>query len=438
MPDFDLKSLSDVADVRMGQSPPSSSCSEEPCGLPFLQGCAEFGPRHPTPQFYCNPPLRTARSKSILISVRAPVGDMNIADQDYCIGRGLGAVAGTQADTAFLFYSMEHHRRQLQRVAQGSTFEAIGSRELRGMRLPIPSRPVQERIATILTTVDNQIEKTEALIAKYQSIKQGLMHDLFTRGVDEHGRLRPSRDEAPQLYKESELGWIPKDWIVTKIRDQIKMLTSGSRGWATYYSETGPLFLRIGNLTREHINFRWDDVQRVQPPTSSEGQRTVVQEGDVLISVTADLGIIAVVPPRFEEGYVNQHIALVRFDQEKANPRFVGHFLQTVGGFEQFQRLNDSGAKAGLNLPAVASIRFPQVDPSEASHIAKKLDAIDARIRGERIRLTKAKSLKFGLMQDLLTGKVPVKPEPDDQDNGITPNGAAKAGVKSRGEGIHA
>ena len=65
--------------------------------------------------------------------------------------------------------------------------------------------------------MDNLIEKTEALIAKYQAIKQGMMHDLFTRGVDEHGHLRPTHDEAPELYKQSELGWIPKEWEVSPL-----------------------------------------------------------------------------------------------------------------------------------------------------------------------------------------------------------------------------
>ena len=85
--------------------------------------------------------------------------------------------------------------------------------------LPItcPPLPEQRKIAKILTTVDNLIEKTEALIAKYQSVKQGLMQDLFTRGLDQHGHLRPPYAEAPELYNKSELGWIPREWEVEQM-----------------------------------------------------------------------------------------------------------------------------------------------------------------------------------------------------------------------------
>lgn len=86
-----------------------------------------------------------------------------------------------------------------------------------------------------------------------------------------------------------------------------ELVTSGSRGWARYYSDEGALFLRIGNLTRDHINMRFDDIVLVNPPKSSEGKRTSVKTGDLLISITADLGIIAVIPTGFGEAYVNQH-----------------------------------------------------------------------------------------------------------------------------------
>lgn len=102
------------------------------------------------------------------------------------------------------------------------------------------------------------------------------------------------------------------DWDVQTLETVAEFVTKGLRGWAQYYSTEGALFLRIGNLTRQHINMRFDDVIRVTPPESAEGERTYVEAGDLLISITADLGIVAVIPAGFETAYVNQHIALTR------------------------------------------------------------------------------------------------------------------------------
>ena len=113
---------------------------------------------------------------------------------------------------AFLFYCLEH--KDVTPFIKGGTRAKLNQWELRQVLIPAPPLPQQRKIAAILTTVDRLIEKTEALIAKYQAVKQGMMHDLFTRGVDPHGHLRPPQTEAPNLYKQSELGWVPKEWEV--------------------------------------------------------------------------------------------------------------------------------------------------------------------------------------------------------------------------------
>jgi type I restriction enzyme S subunit len=138
---------------------------------------------------------------------------------DYCIGRGLGAVLAKPgvADDVFLAHAIEQNLGYLHRRSQGSTFLAIGSGDLAS--LPVPALPMgqQRRIAEILSTVDEAIEQTEAMIEKTKTIKAGLMHDLFTRGVTKDGQLRPPREEAPQLYKESLLGWIPNEWTCDRL-----------------------------------------------------------------------------------------------------------------------------------------------------------------------------------------------------------------------------
>lgn len=268
----------------------------------------------------------------------------------------------------------------------------------------------QARIAQILDTLDTAIHETEVIIAKLKAVKQGLLHDLLTRGIDANGELRPPQAEAPHLYKQSPLGWIPKEWDVATLEAVSATVTSGSRDWARFYADSGALFVRIGNLTREHINLRFDSTIYVRPPRNADGQRTRLEPGDILISITADLGIVGVVPDGMGNGYINQHIALVRPSPGVVNPRFVGHYLASPVAQTYISKLNDAGAKAGLNLPTVRGLLTARPDRMEQNLIAERLDEIDNRIQNATTEASKLRELKAGLMEDLLTGRVRVTP----------------------------
>ncbi|MBX9895641.1 MAG: restriction endonuclease subunit S [Nitrosomonas sp.] len=397
------KLLSEIADINMGQSPDSKYYTEEEQGMPFIQGCAEFTTRHPKPKLNCTQIKKVAKTDSILFSVRAPVGRINIADRDYVIGRGLASISAKAIDPSLLEKCLVFREADFRIASQGSTFEAINSTELSGWPIRFPEDPLEQQIiAKLLSQVERAIEQTESLIAKQQRIKTGLMQDLLTKGIDEHGNIR---SEATHAFKDSPLGRIPVEWNVRQLGEIAKQITSGSRGWASYYNSEGAIFLRIGNLTREHINLRLDDLVFVQVPESSEGKRTSVREGDLLISITADLGIIGVISKDFSEAYVNQHIALVRLDCHAVYPRFVGHLLNGFVGISQIDKLNESGAKAGLNLPTVAKLLIVVTKMKEQERIAELLDTADKQIERDKANLRKLVHQKTGLMHDLLTGK---------------------------------
>ena len=213
---------------------------------------------------------------------------ITLSDEDWL------RISGIEVDQTYLEHYLTFVEPRFRNASQGSTFEAINSSELNRWPIEYPTfKPEQTKIAEILSTVDRAIEQTEALIAKQQRIKTGLMQDLLTRGIDEHGNLR---SEQTHQFKDSPLGRIPVEWEVGELETVAEFVTSGSRGWAQYYSAEGAMFLRIGNLTRDHINLRLEDMAFVNPPRTSEGKRTSVSPGDLLISITADLGIIGVIP----------------------------------------------------------------------------------------------------------------------------------------------
>ena len=214
-----IKPLAEVAQVVMGQSPDSKYYSEEEVGLPFLQGCAEFQGRHPKHAIYCGHSKKIGCAGSILLSVRAPVGRLNVANRDYVIGRGLAALNGTRVTQDFLEHFLVFQEPRFRLASQGSTFEAINSSELKQWSILHPKdKAEQAKIAEVLSTVDRAIEQTEALIAKQQRIKTGLMQDLLTRGIDEHGNLR---SEMTHKFKDSPLGRIPVEWEARDLQSLI-------------------------------------------------------------------------------------------------------------------------------------------------------------------------------------------------------------------------
>lgn len=178
--------LGNIANVTMGQSPSSTTVSDNlEDGLPFLQGCAEFTRVHPKPLKSCFGEGKRASSKSVLISVRAPVGDTNIADREYVIGRGLAAIfpkVGITPD--YLAFAIEFSKQKLNRVAQGSTFEAVGSQDILGLRINFHSDPSKRnKVSNILSSISGDIENNISLLEKLKLQKQGLMQDLLTGKV---------------------------------------------------------------------------------------------------------------------------------------------------------------------------------------------------------------------------------------------------------------
>ncbi len=209
-------------------------------------------------------------------------------------------------------------------------------------------------------------------------------------------------------YKQTEVGVIPEDWEVSPIGDLQPFVTSGSRGWAAFYSDQGAPFIRITNLIRNSIYLDLVDLRFVNLPTnSSEGERTQLQDGDVLISITADIGIIGYVSANVPRpAYINQHIALVRFDSSKSSPKFVSYFLASEKPQKLFRALTDAGAKAGMNLTTVKQVRLA-LPPTKAEQeaIAKVLSDTDDLIESLEQLISKKRHIKQGAMQELLTGK---------------------------------
>ncbi len=206
----------------------------------------------------------------------------------------------------------------------------------------------------------------------------------------------------------SELGEFPADWKVVKLGTFEPFITSGSRGWAAHYADIGSTFLRITNLSRSCIYPSLKDLRYVAVPLdNSEGVRTALKASDVLISITADIGIVGLVTEEIElPAYINQHIALVRFASEDVNSRYLAYFLAGTAAQRRFKSMTDAGAKAGMNLGGVREL-LAALPPStnEQAAIADALTDADVLIDSLEQLLTKKRQIKQGAMQELLTGQ---------------------------------
>ena len=272
---------------------------------------------------------------------------------------------------------------QIEALVAGSNYPAITVPNVKRLRVMAPPPDEQRRIAELLSAVDELASISESHMDKLVRTRAGFVQQ----------ELLPVASHAEEVF----LGAIAP------------LVTSGSRGWASYYADEGAIFLRIGNLTRKHPNLRFDDVIRVNVPTGGEGARTKLKEGDVLISITADLGIVGCVPAGLGEAYINQHIALARVADASMCPRWVAHTLASSYGSNQIAKLNDGGAKAGLNLPTIRALKVPKASPEQQRNIVGILDAMDAQIASEQASIAKLMLQKQGLLRSLLGTSVHVR-----------------------------
>ena len=191
-----------------------------------------------------------------------------------------------------------------------------------------------------------------------------------------------------------------QSWSVQKSAALLELVTSGSRGWAQYYADDGPAFVRIGNLDHDTIALDLQDVQHVRPPKNAEGARTKLQPGDILISITAELGMVGLVPKGFGEAYINQHIALAR-PKPGVDARYLAWFFASEGK-RQLLDMRRGMTKAGLGLDDIRNVDVLVPPLNEQRRIVAKLEALQSRSRRAREALDAVPPLLEKLRQSIL------------------------------------
>lgn len=309
----------------------------------------------------------------------------------------------------FVYYSLVNQHRFL---TFDYTSKAHPSVIKKQYRLPAIDVDRQRKIASILSTIDTAIEQTEALIEKYQHIKAGLMHDLFTRGVLPNGQLRPPREQAPELYQETAIGWIPREWQIGQIGNHFeiqlgKMLNQLAKTGKNSFPYLGNRSVQWNRLDMDHLDSMDFSLE--------ERKKFALKEGDLLVCEGGEVGRTAIWESQMENCFYQKAIHRLRIKHENIKPRFMlwyMHFAQVNGQFGDF---TSQSSIAHLTQEKLAMVPILLPSAEEQALIVSRIDAHESVMQGQRDYRVNLNAQKLGLMQDLLTGKVPVTadtPEP--------------------------
>lgn len=321
---------------------------------------------------------------------------------------------GSDIAPDYFYYWCGPYLKKVEDQTPATTVKHLSVRDVEKARLLAPPIPQQRRIAEILATVDEAIEGTEALIAKQQQVKAGLMHDLFTRGLTPDGKLRPPRSEAPDLYHKIPLGWLPKEWswasidgLLAKTFSPMRSGPFGSALLKEELVETGIPLLGIDNVFVEHFEptFR----RFVSPRKFTELIRYSVFPGDVIITIMGTVGRCCVVPDTIEEALSSKHLWTMTFDREQVIPELICWQLNHAPWVKRwFARHAQGAVMEAIQSSTLRELILPLPPINEQKLMAQRYSAATTTFAAETTRLSKLRQQKQGLMQDLLTGRVPV------------------------------
>lgn len=319
---------------------------------------------------------------------KAHVGKVAIATEtmNCAFGAFCGKLVCIGVLPSYLFYLLmsKRFRSHIESQCKGTNINNIKQGYILDYEIVLPARTEQERIVTrieeLFSELDNGVEtlrKTKQQLAVY---RQAVLKDAFSHITEKK-----------------------------TIREMSSVVTSGSRGWAQYYSDHGAKFVRIGNLTRDRIRIDLSDIQFVDLPDGAEGKRTQLQPNDVLVSITADLGSIGLVHDDIGEAYVNQHIAMIRF----LNPvqgEFMAWYLRSDYGQKDLLKNKRGGGKLGLGLDDIRDSRVPVVSDAEAIRIVENIEArlsvCDSIEKTVDTALQQAESMRQSILKQAFEGRL--------------------------------
>lgn len=343
-----------------------------------------------------------------LVCTRMAVGRAAMPSVPMAINQDVKALfPAPDVSPAYLLKLLQFVQPKAEAQAVGSTVKGIRIQDYLDIKVPIADTDAQPVIARVLDTLDTAIHETEAIIAKLKAVKQGLLHDLLARGIDTNGELRPPQAEAPHLYKESPLGWIPKGWEVGSIAGACSEVIDCPHS-TPHFQDEGVLVARtmhikdglflesLASYVSEH-QYR-ERITRLEP-----------QPGDLVFTREAPVGEAFVVPLGMRI-CLGQRVMLLRPKEGKLEAAYLLAQIYSGSVKDRISTLTSGTTNPHLNVSEVKEFEIPLPPIVEQQIIASRLCELDSRLGFEMREQEKFELMKSGLMDDLLTGRVCVTP----------------------------
>lgn len=247
----------------------------------------------------------------------------------------------------YFYMNTEFFTNQLRNSASATTIAIVNKTKMESCYYPLAPLAEQQRIVdrieSLFAKLDEAKEKAQAVVDSFETRKAAILHKAFTGELT--AKWRRTHGLSLDTWKE-----VAADFL-------FEYVTSGSRGWAKYYDESGAVFIRMGNLDHGTIELDFSDIQHVKLPNKAEGQRSRIRKNDILISITADVGMVGLVRNDDFEGYINQHIALARPVMSES-AEFIAWYLVSDIGLKQMQEKQRGATKVGLSLNDIRALQL--------------------------------------------------------------------------------
>lgn len=371
-----------VVDINMGQSPRSEFYNTRGEGLPFYQGVTDFGEKYPNKSIYCSQSTKIAETGDIFFSVRAPVGDVNVATEKSCIGRGVAALRMKNGNNDFLYFLLKNHKRYFKGISGGTTYESINKDQIENIELLIPENPDdQKRIASILSAFDNKIELNSKISQTLEQMAQAIFKEWLLKNQKSNIKIQ-------------------------KLGDLVKIISGHPFSSKLYVNDKKALgVVTIKNVQDGNFITGCDSFIREENVPKNMNQECLLQNGDILLSLTGNVGRTCFA---FSGKYLlNQRVAKLNPKNEKDRAFCYFLFRQAL---MQNQLVNMAKGSAQPNLSPIEMGEVELATPPRGAldKFSELTSPIYKRLIKNAVENQKLAAIRDLLLPKLMSGEIRV------------------------------
>lgn len=378
--------LEEIVDVTMGQSPKSEYYNTEKNGYPFLQGNRTFGFKYPTFDTYTTVMTKFAKAGDVIMSVRAPVGALNITPVDMCLGRGVCSLRMKNGNQSFLFYMMKYYVSHLIKKESGTVFGSVNRNDINGLEVDIPEDiEEQKKIARYLEMIDDKIELNNAINNNLLQQLNAIFKHWFT--------------DNPQLDSMSQVPLADLCLVVTKG-------TTPTTLGKSFVSE-GINFIKAESILDSHAIDK-NKFAFIDEETNDLLKRSIVCSGDIVFTIAGTLGRFAIIDDSVLPANTNQAVAIIRADSKKVMPQYLYSFFLGNWHNDYYTKRIQQAVQANLSLGTIKSLPIPVLSDKAMTEYLGIISPLITMTKTNELEISKLEATRDALLPQLMSGQLDI------------------------------